>query len=151
MTGNPDAACMYRTNASTHGISYAPYSERVVLLIYGVWYSSSPLFGLIAKHHSFGISFSLYPVRIGLPPAENTVTSCLANKTVQSALYMGPIPTRVLVEDGMMYLVVGKSAANYGIGSVAVSDNLSTYTVAVPTLIFGALVLRGPRGAVGSM
>ena len=88
---------------------------------------------------------------MGLPPGENNVTSCLANKTVQSASQMGPTPTRVLVKDGMMYSVVRKSAANCGIGSEVVADNLSTCAVAVPTLIGGALVLGGPCGSVGTI
>ena len=54
---------------------------------------------------------------------------------------MGPTPTRVLLKDGMMYPVVGKSATNCGIGSVAVDGNLYTCPVAMPTLICEALVL----------
>ena len=51
----------------------------------------------------------------------------------------------------MMYLLVGKSSANFGIGSVAGSDDFSTCPVAVPTLICKTLVLGGPRGADGAM
>ena len=60
---------------------------------------------------------------------------------------MGPTPTRALVKDGMIYSVVGKSSANCKIGSVAVADDLSTCTVAVPIIICEALVLLVPCGA----
>ena len=75
------------------------------------------------------------------PPGDNTITSCLENKTVQSTSQMGPTRTRLLVKYVMMYPVVRKSASNCGIGSVAVTDDLYTCTVAVPTLICGVLVL----------
>ena len=88
---------------------------------------------------------------MGLPPGENNAKSCLENKTVQSASHMVPTPTIVLVKDVMMYPVVVKSAANCGVGSVAVSDNLSTFPVAMSTLICEVLVLGGTRGAVGEM
>ena len=64
---------------------------------------------------------------------------------------MGSTPTRVLVKDGMMYSVVGKSAANCGIGIVAVTDNLSMCTVSVNTLICEALVLVGTCGVDGAI
>ena len=51
---------------------------------------------------------------------------------------MGPIPIRVLVNLGMMYPVVGKSAANCGIGSVAFAADVATCPFAVPTLILVA-------------
>ena len=88
---------------------------------------------------------------MGLPPGYNTVTSCLVNKTVQSASHMGPIPTRVLVKDDMMYPVVVKSATNCGIGIVAVADDLSTRMLALPTIICEALVLGGQSGDYGEM
>ena len=40
---------------------------------------------------------------------------------------MGPTPTSVLVKEGMIYPVVGKSAVNWGIGSLAVDDDFSTF------------------------
>ena len=135
LTGNPDSACMYCTSASTLGRSYALKYERFVCLISVVWCSSNSLVGFRAKHHILGSSFSIQPVQIGLPPGENTVTSFLVNNIVQSASNMIPTPTSVLVKYGMMYSVVGKSAANCGIGGVAVADNLSTCSVSVPTLI----------------
>ena len=64
---------------------------------------------------------------------------------------MVPTPTRVLLKDNMMYPVVGKYDANCNIGSDTVANDLPTFTVAVPTLICGALMLVGPCGAVGSM
>ena len=88
---------------------------------------------------------------MGLPPGENTVTSCLENNTVHSASHMVPTPTRVLVKDCMMYTVFGKSATNCGIVSVAVANDLFTCPVVVPTLICGALMLVVPFGAVGEM
>ena len=88
---------------------------------------------------------------MGLPPGNNNVTSCLVNKTVQSTSHMGLTPTSVLVKDGIIYPVVGKSSANCRIGSVAVTEDLSTCTVAVPTLICEALVLGGPCGADGEI
>ena len=142
---------MYRTSATTFGRLYALYTERVFCLIYVVWCSSNSLFGLRAKRHSFGISFSLHPVSMGLTPGDDNVTSCLVNKTVQSSFHMGPTPTRVLVKDGIMYSVCVKSATNCGIGSVEVSDNVSTCLVAFPALICESLVLGGPYGANGLM
>ena len=64
---------------------------------------------------------------------------------------MGLTPTRVLVKGGMMYPVIGKSAANFGISSRAVADNLYKCPVVVPILIFEAFVLGGPWGADGAM
>ena len=151
MIGNHDAACMDHTSASTLGRSYALYFERVVFLLYVVWCSSSYLFGRRAKRHSFGIYFSLHPVRMGLPLDENTVTSRLENKTVQSASHTGLTPTRVFVQYAMIYPVVGKYAVKCRIGIVAVDDDLSTCTVSVTTLIGWALVLRGLCCAVGGM
>ena len=58
LTGNPDAACMYRTSSSTPGISYALYAEGVVFH-FGVWYISTSSVGFIAKRHSLVSSFSL--------------------------------------------------------------------------------------------
>ena len=49
------------------------------------------------------------------------------------------------------YPVVGKSAPNYGIESEAVADELSICTVAMPTHIFGVLVLGGPCGTFSLM
>ena len=93
--------------------------------------------------HSLVISFSLQPVRIGLPSDEKTVTSCLVNATVQFASHMGPTPTIVLVKEGMIYPVVGKSDSNCVIGSIAVAEDVSTCPFAVTTLIYEALVLGG--------
>ena len=151
LTVNHDAACMYRTRASTMGISYALYAERVVSLLSGVCFGRCYSLGCRAKRHSFEISFSLYPVRMGLPSGENTVTSCFANNTVQSASQIVPTPTRVLVNDGMMYPVFRKSASNCRIGSETVANELSTCPVAVPAQIFGVLVSGGTCGAVGEM
>ena len=148
LTGNPDAACMYPTSASTLGRSYALYAEGVVC-IFGVWCISNYSVGFIAKGHSLISYFSLQPVRIGLPPGKNTVASCLVKNTVRSASNMVSTPTIVLVKDGMMYPVVGKSDSNCGVGSIAVSDKLSTCPFAVSTLICGALVLVVPYGADG--
>ena len=64
---------------------------------------------------------------------------------------MGPTPTSVLVKDGMMYPVVVKYAANYGIVSVAVDGDLFTCPLAVNTLICEVLVLGGPFGYDGEM
>ena len=57
----------------------------------------------------------------------------------------------MLVKDGIMYLVFEKSAANCGIGSEAVSNEISTCPVAVPSKTLGVLVSEGPCGAVGVM
>ena len=64
---------------------------------------------------------------------------------------MGPTPMSVLVNDGMIYPVAGKSTANCGIGRVDFSADVSTFPLAVPTLIVAALVSGGPCGAVGEM
>ena len=111
--------------ASLIGRSYALYAEGFVC-IFVVWCSSNYLVGFRAKRHIIGSSFSLQLVRIVVPPGEKTVTYCLVNTTVQSASHMGPTPKSLLVKEGMMYHVVGKSASNCGIGSVAVSDKIST-------------------------
>ena len=41
----------------------------------------------------------------------------------------------MLVKEGMMYPVVGKSAANWGMGSVAVDADFAIFPFAVPTVI----------------
>ena len=69
-------------------------------------------FGLRVKRHSLGSFFSLQPVRIVLPSGDSTVTSFFLNTTVQFASQMGPTPMSVLVKDGMMYPVVGRSSDN---------------------------------------
>ena len=144
-------ACMYRTSASTIGRSYTLYADIVICLFSVLWLSSNSLFGLRVKSHSFGIYFSLHPIRMGLNPGKNTVTSCLVNMTVHSASHMGPTPTIVLVKYGMMYPVVGKSYTNCGIGSVAVNDNLYTCPVDMPKIICEVQVLGGPCGADGAI
>ena len=64
---------------------------------------------------------------------------------------MDPTPTSVLLKDGMMYPVIGNYVTNCGIGIVAVANNLSTCPVAVPTLIYEALLLGGLCGADGAI
>ena len=49
---------------------------------------------------------------VGLPFGESNVTSCLVKNIVQSASHLDPTLTSVLVKEGMMYPVVGKSAVN---------------------------------------
>ena len=114
---------MYRTSASTIGRSYALYAERVICL-FVVWCSSNSLVGFRAKSHSLGIFFSLQSYRIELSHGDKNLTSCLVNNNVQSTSHIGPTPTSVLVKDGVMYPVVGKSSANYVIGIVAVANEL---------------------------
>ena len=131
---------MYLASASILVRLYTLYAERVVCIMSVLWCSRSYLVGFRAKHHSLSIYFSFQPVRIGLPPGDNTITSFLLNMTVQSASHMGPTPTSVLVKYGMVYIVVVKSTADCRIGSLAVTEDLSTYQVAVTTLICEALV-----------
>ena len=57
----------------------------------------------------------------------------------------------LLVKAGMMYPVVGKSAANCRIRRVAFAADIATCPFAVPTLIISALVSSGPCGAFESM
>ena len=64
---------------------------------------------------------------------------------------MGPTPISVLVNVGMMYPIVGKSAANFGIGSVAFAADVVTCPFAVTTLILVALVSSGTCGAFGAI
>ena len=130
------------------GISYALCDEGFVC-IFGVWHISKSFFCFREKSHSLGSSFSLQPVRIVLPLGDKTVTSCLMKTTVQSALHMGQTPTSVLVKEGMMYPVVGKSDSNCGIGSISVADEFSICPFSVPTLIGEALVSGVPCGADG--
>ena len=104
-------------------------------------YFCSPLsLGFRAKCHRLGSLFSLHPWIIGLPSGDITVKSCFLNTTVQFASQMGPIPIIVFVNVGMMYPIVGKSAANCGIGSVDFSVDIETCPFSVPTLILLALV-----------
>ena len=63
---------------------------------------------------------------------------------------MGPTPMSVLVKSGMMYPVVGKSAANCGIGRVAFTADAATCPLAVPPLIVLTLVASVPCGAFGA-
>ena len=107
--------------------------------------------GLIAKRHSRGSFFFLHPWRIGLPSGESKVTSCFLNTTVQFVSQMGPTPISVLVKLGMMYPVVGKSAANCGIGRVAFASDVDTCPFAVPTLIVVALVSSGTCGVFSAI
>ena len=85
LTRNTDSACMYQTSAFTLGILYVLYAAIFVHLISGAWFGRCSLLYRIAKRHSFGISFSLHPVSMGLTPGENNVTSCFVNNTAQSA------------------------------------------------------------------
>ena len=52
---------------------------------------------------------------------------------------------------GMLYPVVGKSAANCGIGSVAFSVDIATCPFAVPTIICFSVVSSLPYGELGAM
>ena len=70
---------------------------------------------------------------------------------MQFASKMGPAPISVLVNVGMMYPVVGKSAANCGIGSVAFAADVATCPFFVPTLILVAPVSSGPCGAFSAI
>ena len=72
-----------------------------------------------AKRHGRGSFFSLHPWRIGLLSGESTVTSCFLITTVQFLSQMGLTPISVLVNDGMMYPIVGNSTANGGIVRLA--------------------------------
>ena len=79
------------------------------------------------------------------------VTSCFLNTTVQFASQMGPIPISVFFNVGMMYPVVGKSAANCGINSVAFAVDIATYPFSVPTLILLVIVSSGTCSAFGAI
>ena len=108
--------------------------------------------GLRAKRHSCGSFFSIHPCRIGLPYGKSKVTSCvLKATTVQFALQMSPTPMSVLVKSGMIYPVLGKSAANCGIVGVSFTADVATFPLAVPTLIIAELVYSGPCGAFGAI
>ena len=61
---------------------------------------------------------------------------------------MGPTPMSVLVKDGMMDPVVGRSSENLGIGRVDFAAYFSTCPLAVPNLTVAELVSSGPYGAV---
>ena len=84
--------------------------------------------------------FSLHTVKIVLTSNDITTTSFFVNKTLQSASQIGPTPISVLVKEGMMYPIVGKSAANWGMGSVAVAVDFTIFPFAVPTVIGVAFV-----------
>ena len=80
-----------------------------------------------------------------------TVTSCFLNTRVQFESQMGPTLISVVVNVGMMYPFVVKSAANCGIGSVAFAADVATCPFSVPTLILVALVSSYPCGAFGAI
>ena len=88
---------------------------------------------------------------MSLPSFKSTVTSFLLITTVQFSSLMGPTPMSVLVNYGMMYPVVGRYAANFGIVRVDFAADVATCPLAVPTLIVAALVSSGPCGAFGEM
>ena len=105
--------------------------------VFSLYFLSS---GLRAKGHRRGRFFSLHPWIIGLPSGNITVTSSFLNTTVNIVSQIGPTPISVFVNLGMIYPVVGHSAANFGIGSVAFTVDISTCPFAVPTLIYFAVV-----------
>ena len=57
----------------------------------------------------------------------------------------------VLVNDGMIYPVVGKYAANCRIGRVYFAADIATCPLAVPTSVVAALVSSGPCGEFGGI
>ena len=75
------------------------------------------------------------------------VTSCSVNMTVQPESQMGPIPTSLLVKNGMMCPSHGMSLPHWGIGSVAVAVDDTTRPLEVDTCSFIAEDLGGPWGA----
>ena len=99
-TVNPAAACMYLTRASKLYRFYALCAAGEIRFVV-VSIISCP-FGLRGNRHSLGRVFSLRPVKIVLPSGEITTTSFFVNKTLQSALQIGPTPINVLVKEGMM-------------------------------------------------
>ena len=105
-----------------------------------VVYIISYQFVLRAKRHSFGRFFSLHPVKIVLPSGEITTTSFFVNKTLQYVSQIGPTPINVLVKEGMMYPIVGKSAADCVMVSVTVAVDFTIFPFAMPTLISVAFV-----------
>ena len=64
---------------------------------------------------------------------------------------MGLIPIIVFVNVGMMYPVIGMSAANCMISSMAFAVDFATCTFAVPYMILIVLVSSGPCGAFGAI
>ena len=88
---------------------------------------------------------------MGLSFSKCTVTSFFLNTTLQFASKMGPTPMSVLVNDGMMYPVVGKSADNLGIDRVDFAADVSTFPLDVTNLMVTALVSSCPCGAVRAM
>ena len=111
----------------------------------GLQHNISLLQSLLVPHGS------RHPVRMGLPPGEYTVTSCLENRTVQSASQMGPKPTRVYLKDGMINPAVGKSFSSWGSEKSAVAVDLLTCLLATPTMIEGAVGSVFVVGACGAM
>ena len=109
------------------------------------------LLGLREKRHSRGSLFSIHPWRIGVSSDESTVTSCFLKNTVQFVPQMGPTPISVLVKVVMMYPVVGKYAANCGIGRVVFAADVDTCPFYVPSFIVVALMSSSPYGAFGAI
>ena len=137
-TGNPAAACMYLNRDSKLGRPYAFCAAGVIRFV--VVYIFPCPFGLRTKRHRFGRFFSLHSVKIVLPYGDITPTSFFVNKILQSASQIGPTPISVLVKEGIMYPVVWKSAANWGMGSVDVAADFTICPFAVPTVIGVAFV-----------
>ena len=132
-TGNSAAACMYLTRGSKLGRPYALCADGFIRFVV-VSIFSCP-FVLRSKRYIFGRFFYLHPVKIFLPSGNITTASFFVNKTLQSASQIGPTPISVLVKEGIMYPVVGNSAANWGMGIVAVAADFTICLFAVPTVI----------------
>ena len=129
---------MEREEPSKLGRSYTLCAAGVIrFFVVSIFYCP---FGLRGKLRSFGRVFSIHPVEIVLPSGDITTTSFFVNKTLQSLSQMGPTPISVLVKEGMMYPVVGKSTANWGIGSLYDVVYFTICQFAVTTTIGEAFV-----------
>ena len=77
-------------------------------------------------------------MRIASPAVDYTAMSCSVNITLQPASQMVPIPTSMLVNDGMILTLYGMSVHFWGMRSISDAVNYSTFPVAVPTRSFVA-------------
>ena len=99
------------------------------------------------KRHRLSMAVSRQPVRMGVLSEAKTVTARFDKVTVQSASQIGPMPISVCLNVFMIWLVVGNSWTSWGMADSDVPAELATWSFAVTTFTFGAVVLVFVMGA----
>ena len=108
---------------------------------------SSSVVGVSAMRQRRAPFFSRQPVRISDSPWSYMMTLFLVKITLQSALHMGPRPMRVCWKEGMTFSGQGKSGGRFGILKLAAPLYWCGWSLAVPTVILGAVVSKLIVGA----